>query len=453
MYSTKGPIGQAIDGWQKKQTTRLSMPGHKGNESILLALTRSRDVTELPEFDNLHNPKACILRSKQQIADIYGTENSFFLVNGASGGLKAALLSLRNSAKTLRVPRNAHRSIWQGCLLAGIEPVYIQPDCRQGMILPPSLDLYRRKSADATLILTTSYEGAVIDYSDLAGEGILIADEAHGSHLPFGKIKSAVSYADITVHGTHKTLGSLTQSGLLHSNNKIQPEDLQESLSMMESTSPSWLLLSSVEEAVLLWDRMKRSGELERLWERCAYLRTQINRIPGFRTPTEIKGVQWDPLHLCVQTEDHLDARRLLSLLETEFAIDLEMSTEGYIVGILGPFDTPDADERLLEALGKLSNTMRLKDQFRKREEFCCPLSEQVVGLKKAYDSNKRIVRIAEAVGCIAATSVSAYPPGIPILLPGEAISRDLVETLMNWQKQGVWIEGLTDGKIKVIEE
>ncbi|QRN85144.1 hypothetical protein JR334_09305 [Clostridia bacterium] len=453
MCEMKGPIGRAIDGWQKRQTTRLSMPGHKGNDKILPALSRFRDITELPEFDNLHAPQACILRSEQQIADIYKVKKSYFLVNGASGGLKASLLSLGDSAKTLRIPRNAHRSIWQGCLLAGIEPVYIQPDLSQGIILPPSIESYQRKSADATLILTTSYEGAVIDYSELAGDGILIADEAHGSHLSFGNIKSAISYADITVHGTHKTLGSLTQSGLLHSNNKIPQDRLLESLSMMESTSPSWLLLSSVEEAVIVWDQMKRHGELQRLWERCACLRARINRIPGFRIPEGIKDVQWDPLHLCIQTEDGLNGGRLLNILETEFAVDLEMSTDGYIVGILGPFDNPETDEQLLHALEELSRKMELKDQFGKREQLYWPQPEQVIGLKQAYDAKKRQVNLAAAAGCIAATPVSAYPPGIPLLLPGEKISQELCEILMNWQKQGVWIEGLADGKIKVIED
>ncbi len=453
MERLTGPIGRAINNWQERNTTRLSMPGHKGNDSVLSELSRYRDVTELPGFDNLHAPIACIKESQRQIADIYGVQESYFLVNGASGGLKAALLALRGQARTIRIPRNAHRSVWQGCLLAGLEPLYVQPDYRQGLMLPPTTEGYQAREADATLVLTTSYEGAVIDYTALAADGILIADEAHGSHLPFGLLPSAVDYADLAVHGTHKTLGSLTQSGLLHSNNTQLTERLREALSLMESTSPSWLLLSSVEEAVLSWQQMSRRGDLDGLWERCKLLKQRINRISGFRIPEETPGVHWDPLHLCIQTEDGMSGRELLTILDRDFAIDMEMATDGHIVGLLGPFDAPETDEKLLAALQAVSRTLGLMDRFGKREDLCWPQTVQVVSLQQAYEADKRRVSLSEAVGCVAADAVSAYPPGIPLLLPGERISWDICETLVDWQKQGVWLEGLTEGNLRIIED
>jgi ornithine decarboxylase len=448
-----GPIGQTIDNWQERKTIRLSMPGHKGNDSVLSKLSHYRDVTELPGFDNLHSPIACIKESQSQIADMYGVQESYYLLNGASGGLKAALLAMQDQARTIRIPRNAHISVWQGCLLAGLEPIYIQPDYHHGLVLPPTTESYQAKEADATLVLTTSYEGAVIDYAALAAEGILIADEAHGSHLPFGPLPSAVDYADIVVHGTHKTLGSLTQSGLLHSNNTQLTERLREALSLMGSTSPSWLLLSSVEEAVLYWQQMRKRGDLDGLWERCELLKRRINRISGFRIPEDKLGVHWDPLHLCIQTEDGLSSRELLTILDREFAIDMEMATEGHIVGLLGPFDVPGSDESLLTALQAVSRTLGLKDRFGKREGLCWPQTVQDVSLQQAYEADKRLVNLIEAVGYVAAEAVSAYPPGIPLLLPGERISREICGTLVDLQKQGVWIEGLTEGKLRIVED
>jgi ornithine decarboxylase len=380
-------------------------------------------------------------------------QESYFLVNGASGGLKAALFALQGKVRTIRIPRNAHRSVWQGCILAGLEPVYIQPDYRQGLMLPPTVEDYRAREADASLILTTSYEGAIIDYSALTEDGLLIADEAHGSHLNFGQLPSAVGYADLTVHGTHKTLGSLTQSGLLHSNNTQLTERLKEALSLMETTSPSWLLLSSVEEAVFYWQQKWQRGELDALWERCRLLNEDINQIPGFRTPGVINGVLWDPLHLCIQTEEGIGGRELLNRLDQDFTIDMEMAGEGYIIGLLGPFDEPEMDDRLVAALQEVSQTLGLKDRFDNRDNLRWPQTVQVTSLQQAFEAKKRLVSLHEAVGSVGAEAVSAYPPGIPLLLPGERISQEIYGTLVDWQKQGVWIEGLTEGKLRIVED
>lgn len=442
----KGPIDRAIDGVLARQKVSLAMPGHKANPDLSRDLDLARDVTELPGLDALHAPQGCVRESERMVASSFGAAQSFFLVNGASGGLQAALLAAAPYARTAAVPRNAHRSVIQGCLLAGIEPVFVDPEPWRGLLLPPPPARFAQSGADICCVASVSYDGAVRNYESLRGRfARLIADEAHGAHLAFLGMTSALDYADCCVHGAHKTLGSLTQSGLLHVGAE-QPR-MRHYLSLMESSSPSWLLLASLERAVLAWEQWRREKGFVPLLTRMRDLRRAIRDVCGLDTPEE----GWDPLHVHIFAPDGCSGLDLAHALRAG-GVEVERAEQGGVLALMSPFDPPGTDERLLAALAGAVRRLPVRTQS-VADDPVWPRAKRVLPIAQAVRSRTERIPLARAVGRIAADIVSLYPPGVALLVPGERVEAETVERMRRWREQGRTIENLQDGVLTVIEE
>jgi len=454
MVKGKNPIAKAMAKWSEQERLRLSMPGHKGSDEILDAISLAMDVTELPGFDCLHAPTGCILESEKKVQSIFGSLASYYLVNGASGGLKAALLSLQGKVDAICLPRTAHRSLWEGCVLAGLEPQIIEPFVWQGLALPPTVDQYRACSASTGVLLSTTYEGIVADYRSMRKEKFWVADEAHGAHLFFLGWPHAMQYADIVVQGAHKTLGSLTQSALLHVQDTESLHLMRSHLSMMQSTSPSWLLLASLEEAVAYWDKLVKTKKIESLLQRLVDLRSSISCIEGFQVvqnPPE--GYSIDPLHLLIRVDRKLGGRGLAQILQDDYHMDVEMASPDTLLGLLGPFDALDTDILIVKALQEISGTWALDDAGIGWDSPIRPETVRELSLREAYLSDKEILPLASSVNRLAGDWVGMYPPGIPWLIPGERISQDMVEAVRQASEEKYMMDGLLGNNITVIKE
>lgn len=435
------PLNRAIRTWQQSDPWRFMMPGHKGCGPLGDTLDVAGDLTEIPVLDDLHHPAGVLLETEAFLREVFGSGATIPLVNGAGAGIRAALLAAGGGPVV--VPRNAHRAVLEGLILSGGDPYYVQPEVRGSFLTPASPSRYEVYPGSwMRVVLTESYEGFIRDYRGISGEGFLLADEAHGSHLGFLGLPSAQSYADATVHGAHKTLGSLTQSALLHLKDPDWVPSLRRALALVESTSPSWLLLASLEKAAAWWGEFRDPGEL---LERVEIMRRRLERIPGFRQATAEpeEDLYMDPLRVTLEVDSRRDGRQLMLEMSRDCGLELELGAPGYITGILSPFDSGSAWDQLVKVLENLSIKHNMKDHFRESQDIVFGLPEKLLTPREAWFGEKIRMRLDSSGGRIAADIVAAYPPGIPLICPGEIIPMDLPERIRSLQAGGVHIQGL----------
>lgn len=448
---TQLPIADALKRWEALNNDRFCMPGHKGNGPLEGWLTPALDVTELSVLDDLHHPEGVVLDSEERVSRIFGAGRTLSLVNGASSGLKAVIMAHGRRGPVV-IPRNGHRAVLEGLILSGGQPEYVFPEEYDGMMVPAAPQAYEGRGKDHLLVmLAESYEGFVRDYSGLETGSRILADEAHGGHLRFLGCPSALDWADYTVHGAHKTLGSLTQSGFLHLCRSQETATIRRQLSLLVSTSPSWLMLASLEEAAGWWEAF---SDQEKWIQRSARLKERIDDLPGMRAVFDVGGsLSCDPFRLCVRLEQQADGCILGQELRNHYGIELEMHSREVLVAILTPFDSADSWERLYQGLRELSCRYGLKDSFPQHTAGQLPLPQQCMTPQQAHGAPAIRLDVGKAEGRISADIVAAYPPGIPLLYPGEEIGRDQVWMLRELLRSGSRIQGMVDEQILVVDE
>jgi len=435
------PLNRIIREWQESDPWRFMMPGHKGCGPLGEVLDVSGDLTEIPLLDDLHHPEGVLLETEVLLQEVFGSGATIPLVNGAGAGIRAALLVAGTGPVV--IPRNAHRAVLEGLILSGGDPHYVQPEVRGPFLLPAPPAWYAQYPGSwMRVVLTETYEGFLRDYRCLPGEGFVLADEAHGSHLGFLGIPPAQSYADATVHGAHKTLGSLTQSALIHLKDPGWVPAFRRALALVESTSPSWLLLASLEKAAAWWGEFREPGDL---LERVGKLRRRLEKIPGFRQATggPEEDLNMDPLRITLEVDSRRDGRQLMLEMSRECSLEMELGAPGYITGILSPFDSGSSWDHLAKALEALSIKYNMKDHFRETQETLFELPEKLLRPREAWFGDRIRIPLADSGGRIAADIVAVYPPGIPLVCPGEKIPEDLAERIRCLQAGGAHLQGL----------
>ncbi len=427
------------------------MPGHKGRGPLEGWLRPELDVTELSVLDDLHHPAGVVLQSEEAISRIFGSGRTLSLVNGASSGLKAVIMAYGDTGAVV-IPRNGHRAILEGLILSGATPKYVCPQENEGLFVPAAPQAYEGFGDNHLLVmLAETYEGFVRDYSGLKTRNPILADEAHGGHLRFCSVPSALDWADYTVHGAHKTLGSMTQSGFLHFRRSDQVQRVRRELSLLVSTSPSWLMLGSLEQAAVWW---RGFTDPEYWTKRCLRLKERIDGLPGMRAVHETGGSLFcDPFRLCIRLEQAADGRVLGNELQNRFGIELEMTNQGSLVAILTPFDPEGSWDKLYRALKELGRAYGLQDRFGTTAAWLPELPEQCMTPRQAHQADHRRVAMQSAEGHICADIVAAYPPGIPLLYPGERIGRQQARMLKALTEGASRTQGIQDGQILVVNE
>ncbi|MDD4047719.1 MAG: aminotransferase class I/II-fold pyridoxal phosphate-dependent enzyme [Clostridia bacterium] len=476
----KAPLIKKISEYLKHNYTGFHTPGHqqgKGCETNFKGLFKCNslqmDLTELPGLDNLRNPEGCLLNSQRLASNLFESVETFYLVNGSTVGIQASLLALNSPKGKIIIPRHAHVSVLNGLILSGGEP-FIAPiklDEEWGIPLGFNLEklqLILEKEKNIKLILTVqpTYQGVGIVTDDLKNiikeKGItLIADEAHGSHLYFQEnipISLQKAKADIVIHSTHKTLGAFTQASMLHVNNSRYGTLIRDALSVLQTTSPSYLLMASLDSAQ---SQMALEGEnlVNKTFELAYLLRKEIGRIPGY----EVFPTNKIPLSYCLDPSKVLISAmklgitgwKLADILMNKYGIVVEMCDYYYVMLLLTIGHNAQDIKKVVAAFCDIWKYEK-KVPLINLENWSSIYEKQVslaLTPREVYYGGKVEEKIENTQARVCGGPLTIYPPGIPCLWPGQIIEREHIEYIKWALKNKLNIQGINkDEKIFVIK-
>ncbi|MGO3751896.1 MAG: aminotransferase class I/II-fold pyridoxal phosphate-dependent enzyme [Peptoniphilaceae bacterium] len=444
----------------KKQVS-FSMPGHKSKNIFDFDLTS--DLTETITTDNLLNPDGIIKKSQEEVAKIYGVKKSFYVPNGSTSALHIALSIVTKPGDRVLMQRNSHLSIYNALVLCDLNPSYIYANYNEDYNLitgiePKDLEreLSLNKNIKAVVLVSPNYFGICLKLKEISEivhsyGAYLIVDEAHGTHLNFTRYKeySAINYADIIVHSTHKTTPSLTQSALLHINtDKIETKEVLKYMKLFLSTSPSYILMQSSEFSIDYME--KRAYDLfEKNLDYINKLKKNLKNVKFFtgdRKDTSIGCVDLSKILFSIKGRSGFEIVKNLFL---RYNIRLEMGDLYYALAISSIINDEEDFNKLRLALGKLSD-----ENLEEKEGIPIKLNKAKIKLKprEAFYRDKYEVSIDNSINKISASLVSAYPPGIPLLVPGELIEENIIKEIKAYIESGIEVVGIYDNKIEVVK-
>jgi arginine decarboxylase len=464
------PLFDAMVALAESRKVSFHTPGHKSGKGISTRFRKfvgpkifSIDLTTLDEVDSLHKPRGVIKEAQELAAKAYGADRSYFLVNGTTGGNHAMILAACNPGEKLLLPRNAHKSVLAGIILSGVQPVFFKAgwDDRLKVMRNVTFEETRKAiddnpGAQAVFLTSPNYYGLcadldkIIPYAHEKGMMVLV-DEAHGPHLRFHpKLPpSAVDLgADLCVQSTHKIIGGMTQASMLHARGtRIDLSMLTNVLRFVQTTSPSYILMASLDLA-----RMQMATEGEKLLDKAIRLaqeaRTKINKIPGlFCFGEEDVGV-FDTTKLTIEVGDlGVSGYQVSQLLNTNHGIQVEMADEFHVLVIVSIGDRRDDLARLVQALRDISSGFSGRPKSAKLEGLSPSFIENEVTLtpREAFFADHDYVALEESDGRISSEIVTVYPPGIPVLIPGERIQADTITYLRKMLELGATVDGLDE--------
>ena len=465
----RAPIYEALERFKKKRVVPFDVPGHKrgrGNPELVELLGDkcvSLDVNSMKPLDNLCHPVSVIREAEDLTADAFGAEHAFLMVGGTTSAVQSMILSCCKPGEEIILPRNVHKSAINALVLCGAIPVYVEPktEPRIGIALGIEADameatMKAHPNAKAVLINNPTYYGICSDLvrlTELAHRFNMkmLVDEAHGTHLYFGEglpIDAMRAGADMAAISMHKSGGSLTQSSLLLTNNGVNADYVRQIVNLTQTTSASYLLLSSLD--ISRRNLALRGREsFEKVVKMAEYARTEINAIGGYYAyGTElINGSSvcgYDVTKLSVYTQEiGLTGIEVYDLLRDEYDIQIEFGDIGNILAYISIGDRIRDIERLVNALADIKRLYEKEQLPTISGDYIQP--EVVVSPQEAFYSDKISVPIKESVGKICAEFIMCYPPGIPILAPGERITSDIVDYILYAKEKGCSLQGTED--------
>ncbi|MGH0601211.1 aminotransferase class I/II-fold pyridoxal phosphate-dependent enzyme [Bacillus mycoides] len=461
MNQNRMPLYEALMEFKERRLLSFHVPGHKnglnfpqkasgGFKEIL-----SIDVTELTGLDDLHSPFECIDEAQQLLAEVYGVHKSYFLINGSTVGNLAMILSCCGEHDIVLVQRNCHKSIINGLKLAGANPVFLNPWIDEVHNVPVGVRdevikeaITKYPNAKALILTHPNYYGMGIDleasiaYAHAHKIPVLV-DEAHGAHFCIGDPfpKSALVYgADIVVHSAHKTLPAMTMGSYLHINSHLVSEEKVSSyLSMLQSSSPSYPIMASLDIARFAIAVIKEEGHDEIV----EFLRRFKE---GLRFIPQIAILQYpsqDELKVTVQTRCQLSGYELQSVFE-KVGIYTEMA-DPYNVLLILPLQVNEGYMKAIEIIRLAMQQYKVKDKTASiRYTYKGEISPLPYTYKQLERYETKLVSIEEAVGMIAAEMVIPYPPGIPLIMYGERITQEHTKQITHLEKTGARFQGST---------
>lgn len=476
-------LSNALERLEKSNLYPFHMPGHKRRgmtewtKPIYL-----QDITEIDDFDNLHHPEGIIKEEQEFAAKLFGAEESFFLVNGSSSGVLAAVKTVAKSSDArLLMGRNAHKSAYNGLYLSNIRADYLYPVNIKGVsfageITAESVEkaLEKEDSYAGVFITSPTYEGVVSDIGAICEaahrKGIpVIVDEAHGAHLgifggdgyfPSGALSKG---ADIVIQSLHKTLPAMTQTAILHvQGDFIDRNKLRMNLGIFQSSSPSYILMKSISSCLhfckeqgedLLIRYKERLQNFYREGKRFSCLRI-INKDMINNLWQDKINIEMDPGKIIIGTgESRLSGRQLYDILREKYHLQMEMAANDYVIAMTSIMDTDEGFKRLAAALHEIDLDLQCTQKKRtdageksfdiKPEVFC--------SIGEALEMQEESVTLSESVGRISREFIYLYPPGIPLIVPGEKISAPLLVYLKEAMESGLTVQGPADFEQKKI--
>jgi arginine decarboxylase len=481
---TKTPMFDALLEYHNNDTIPFHVPGHKRGQGMIKKFRDfvgtnilSIDVTVFKQVDSLHKPTSVLKEAQELAADAYNADYTFFSIHGTSGAIQAMIMSVVSQGDKIIIPRNVHKSVTAGIILSGADPVYMHPeiDTTVGVALNVTPNTVKRTlelnpDAKAVLIVNPTYYGVSTDIVEIARivheyNIPLIVDEAHGPHLHFNNklpISAMDAGADICAQSTHKIVGSMTQSSLLHVKKGIVDVNrVKTVMSLLQTTSPSYPLLASLDCA-----RMQLATEGKQLIddaiELSKYARDRINGIKGLycfgeEVLSKEGAYGFDPTKITITCRElGLSGYELERILAEKYFIQPEMSDLYNILCVFSFGDTKEKVDSLIKALEEISAEQSCKEIVASQVLDIPNIPESVLTPRDAFNSLTISIPVEDSVGLISAEFLMAYPPGIPILCPGEIITQEIVDYVKALKAANLYVQGTEDpevNRIKIVSD
>lgn len=471
------PLFDALKKYNRDNIVPFDVPGHKHGKGLeefgdfFGSKILEVDVNSMARLDNLSNPCGVIYEAEKLLALAYDGDEGFFLVNGTSAGVRGMIMSACKPGDKIILPRNAHKSAINGLIMSGARPVYIQPEYDNdlglfhGVSLEKTINIIREnKDAKAIFLINPTYFGATSDIKNITKEAhkygmAVIVDEAHGAHLHFHDelpISAMAAGADITAVSIHKTGGSLTQSSaLVLKNNNIDKKYIRAILNLNQTTSASYLLMSSIDVARRNL-AVKGKEMLTKVLAISRYARDEINEIPGFYAfGKEIEGrngvFKFDETKLVINTKKiGITGFKLYDILRDDYKIQMELGDTFNVLGIISLGDTYEAIDKLIFAL---------RDISKKYEHFHKNVVDMtstwnlklVMSPRDAFYAEKERCLLEDSAGKISGESIMAYPPGIPVIAYGELITKEVIDYILFLKSEETKLTDMEDERLEYI--
>lgn len=482
------------------------MPGHKRRDISSLPGGADRidgkiefpnpysiDITEIDGFDNLHHAEGILKESMETAAKIYGADHTYYLVNGSSCGILAAVCGCTRRGEKILIARNCHKSAYHALILNQLEPVYLYPAYLERYGINGGIAAEDVKKAleagkiAAVLVVSPTYEGIVSDIREIAdaahAHGVpLIVDEAHGAHFPFavcGFPKSALECgADVVIQSLHKTLPSFTQTAVLHIRGDLADRtEIERYLGIFQSSSPSYLFMASIERCIRFMDGSGRT-EMNRYRDRLLrfYENTKDLKFLDILNPAvcrEHSVYDWDMSKIVISTgkicsavQNSENGRRtfggewLSRVLREQYHLEMEMEAPEYVIAMTSLMDTEEGLHRLADALKKIDSELEeqtagvgLNSGRGERESItsALPEPEMVMKISEALEKKAMKMPFSDSIGRISREFVYLYPPGIPVIAPGERIKKEIFDVIMWYRDMGMSVRGIADPALSSI--
>ena len=469
----RAPVYEALEKFGKMRVVPFDVPGHKrgrGNPELARLLGEkcvSMDVNSMKPLDNLCHPVSVIREAEKLAADAFGAANAFLMVGGTTSAVQSMILSSVKAGEKVILPRNMHRSVMGALVLCGAVPVYVNPDCDARLGIPLGIRLEqleetiaRTPDAKAVLVNNPTYYGICSDMRGIVqlahAHGMkVLADEAHGTHFYFGEglpLSAMAAGADMAAVSMHKSGGSLTQSSLLLTGPTVNADYVRQIINLTQTTSASYLLLSSLDISrrnLALRGREAFAGVIEL----AEYAREEINDAGGwYAFGKELKNggsvFDFDATKLSVHTLDvGLAGIEVYDILRDEYDIQIEFGDLGNILAYLSIGDRKRDVERLVSALSEIRRLYAKDRAGMMDNEYIAP--DVAVTPQFAFYSPKECLPIRDTAGRICTEFVMCYPPGIPILAPGERVTEEIIDYILYAKDKGCQLTGPEDAAIE----
>ena len=466
------PIYEALENFRKMRVVPFDVPGHKrgrGNPELAKFLGEQCvgvDVNSMKPLDNLCHPVSVIREAEELAADAFGAAHAFLMVGGTTSAVQSMVLTVVKRGEKIILPRNVHRSVINALVLCGAVPVYVNPDVdkRLGIALGMKREqvakaIAENPDAKAILVNNPTYYGicsdlkAIVEMAHKAGM-LCLADEAHGTHFYFGDnfpISAMAAGADMAAVSMHKSGGSLTQSSFLLTGPNVQEGYVRQIINLTQTTSGSYLLMSSLD---ISRKNLALHGKevFDKVYRIAEYARDEINQIGGYYAYGRelINGnsiFDFDPIKLSVHTLDiGMAGIEVYDTLRDDYDIQIEFGDLGNVLAYLSIGDRPQDVERLVSALAEIRRRYQKDPAGMMSQEYIEP--EVVASPQEAFYAAKESLPIMETEGRICSEFVMCYPPGIPILAPGEKITKDILKYINYAKEKGCNMTGPEDPDI-----
>lgn len=477
------------------------MPGHKRRAGAGFAERFpnpfSIDITEIDGFDNLHHPEGILRESMEWAGKIYGADRTYYLVNGSSSGILSAVCGSVSHGGTILMSRNCHKSAYHGVYLGHLRAEYIYPQIipefgLQGGLQAGEVErmLINHPEAEAVLVVSPTYDGIVSDIGAIARivheRGLpLIVDEAHGAHFPFGKeagfpVSALEMGADVVIQSLHKTLPSFTQTAVMHVKNGFADGNrIDRYVHMFQSSSPSYVLMAGIENCIRWMDGAGRD-EMRDFGSRLDRVRERLKGLECLTLIDEAAGrcgvYDVDKSKIVISSRGSgMTGPELEELLRRDYHLEMEMCGPDYVTAITTLADTDEGLDRLCRALMEIDSCLkgtRTTAGWTRgngvNEDNCwdngsgivdnadetariCGLPEAAMTIAGAMDAPGRKVPLESCVGMVSGEFIYIYPPGIPIVAPGEVLKTELVELVKRYKCQGLPVQGTMDPEVETV--